>query len=280
MNLFGSFAIEEDYFPLDMILTTQDFNISPFSKIGKNVINDFEGFFNSEIIIRGNSLNPVFYGSIQTSNVAFHLPYLSVRYEIDNNSTFFLDDQSFFIDDFTLLNKLTETKGIISGKISHNLFKKWFLELDINTDNLLILNTKFSDNDLYYGKGMFNGNAIIYGPTDNLLIKLNGSTNKNTSLVIPIKDSKNIGNLKVSEILADFVNKELLEGTNLKPEKFWEGFDKVIHELAPKNKELINIREDIQNKIKRYSEVKFNKKQLSIVKMLERKNNESRRIGI
>lgn len=60
---------------------------------------------------------------------------------------------------------------------------------------------------------------------------------------------KNIGNLKVSEILADFVNKELLEGTNLKPEKFWEGFDKVIHELAPKNKKLINIREDIQNKI-------------------------------
>ena len=60
---------------------------------------------------------------------------------------------------------------------------------------------------------------------------------------------KNIGNLKVSEILADFVNKELLEGTNLKPEKFWEGFDKVIHELAPKNKELINIREDVQNKI-------------------------------
>ena len=36
LNLFGSFAIEEDYFPLDMILTTQDFNISPFSKIGKN----------------------------------------------------------------------------------------------------------------------------------------------------------------------------------------------------------------------------------------------------
>ncbi len=44
---------------------------------------------------------------------------------------------------------------------------------------------------------------------------------------------------------------------------------------------LINIEPSyIQNKIKRYSEVKFNKKQLSIVKMLERKNNESRCIGI
>ena len=44
---------------------------------------------------------------------------------------------------------------------------------------------------------------------------------------------------------------------------------------------LLNIEPSyIQNKIKRYSEVKFNKKQLSIVKTLERKNNESRRIGI
>ena len=59
----------------------------------------------------------------------------------------------------------------------------------------------------------------------------------------------NIGNLKVSKNLANFVNTELLNGTNLAPEKFWEGFDKVVHELAPKNKELIDIRKDLQNKI-------------------------------
>ena len=44
---------------------------------------------------------------------------------------------------------------------------------------------------------------------------------------------------------------------------------------------LINIEPSyIQNKIKRYSEVKFTKEQKPIVQMLERKNNESRRIGI
>ena len=58
-----------------------------------------------------------------------------------------------------------------------------------------------------------------------------------------------IGNLKVSQNLANFVNTELLNGTNLAPEKFWEGFDKVVHELAPKNKELIDLRKDLQNKI-------------------------------
>lgn len=196
LNLFGDFSIEENYYPLNLTLTSNNFKISPFSNLIKNSISNFEGEFNSEIKITGNSTNPVFYGNIVTSNVAFKVPYLNVRYEIEDKSTFFLNDQSFYIDDFKLTNRLTNTFGNISGKISHNLFKNWFLELDINSENLMILNTTLNNNSLYYGKGMFNGNAIIYGPEKNLLINLKGSTNKNTSLVIPIKGSNNVGDFK------------------------------------------------------------------------------------
>ena len=196
LNISGDFLIEKDYYPLNLTLKLNNFKISPFSKLIKNSISDFEGVFNSEIKITGNTSSPIFYGNIETSNVAFKVPYLNVRYEIEDNSTFFLNDQSFYIDDFNIKNELTSTVGKISGKISHNLFKNWFLELDINSDNLMILNTKLSDNSLYYGRGMFNGNAIIYGPEENLLINLKGSTNKNTSLVIPIKDSGNVGDFK------------------------------------------------------------------------------------
>ena len=62
-------------------------------------------------------------------------------------------------------------------------------------------------------------------------------------------DYQNVHNLKVSKKLLSFVNEELLKGTDISPEKFWVGFDKNIHELAPKNKELIKIREDLQKKI-------------------------------
>ena len=58
-----------------------------------------------------------------------------------------------------------------------------------------------------------------------------------------------VNNLKVSEKLLSFVNDELLKDIDIKPKKFWEGFDKAIHELAPKNKELIKIREDLQKKV-------------------------------
>ena len=59
----------------------------------------------------------------------------------------------------------------------------------------------------------------------------------------------NINSLKVSENLAKFIKEELLEDLNISPERFWTGFEKVVKELAPKNKELINIRENLQKKI-------------------------------
>jgi len=60
---------------------------------------------------------------------------------------------------------------------------------------------------------------------------------------------QDIGNLKVSRELLSFVDKELLKDTGISPEKFWPGFDAIVHELAPRNKELIEIREKLQKKI-------------------------------
>ena len=41
----------------------------------------------------------------------------------------------------------------------------------------------------------------------------------------------NVNNLKVSEKLHNFVNDELLKDTEISPDSFWDGFDKVVHEL-------------------------------------------------
>ena len=58
-----------------------------------------------------------------------------------------------------------------------------------------------------------------------------------------------INNLKVSEKLLSFVNDELLIGTGISSKKFWSDFDKAVHELSPKNKELIKERENLKKKI-------------------------------
>ena len=60
---------------------------------------------------------------------------------------------------------------------------------------------------------------------------------------------QNVHNLKISEDLLTFVNNELLKGLEITPEKFWSDFDKIVHELTPKNKELLKVREELQKKI-------------------------------
>ena len=57
------------------------------------------------------------------------------------------------------------------------------------------------------------------------------------------------GNLKISSVLLDFVNQEVIPGTGIDAEDFWKKFDLAVHELAPANKTLIEKRESIQKKI-------------------------------
>ena len=55
--------------------------------------------------------------------------------------------------------------------------------------------------------------------------------------------------LKINTKLLDFVNNEIIPGTNIKSDEFWNNFGNIVHELAPINKKLIQKREDIQKKI-------------------------------
>ncbi len=58
-----------------------------------------------------------------------------------------------------------------------------------------------------------------------------------------------VGGLQVAKVLFDFVNNEAIPGTGLTADKFWAGADKVIHDLAPKNKALLAKRDDLQARI-------------------------------
>jgi len=58
-----------------------------------------------------------------------------------------------------------------------------------------------------------------------------------------------LGQLSIASELLDFVNNELLPGTDVTKENFWSGLDKCAHELAPKNRKLLEFRENLQKKI-------------------------------
>ena len=71
--------------------------------------------------------------------------------------------------------------------------------------------------------------------------------------------------LKISSILFEFINNEVIPGTEVITDKFWNSFTKAVTDLAPINKDLIKKREDLQRKIddwhKSNSDKDFNKEE-------------------
>ncbi len=77
--------------------------------------------------------------------------------------------------------------------------------------------------------------------------------------------------LKISSTLFEFINNEVIPETNIDADDFWKKFSKIVHELAPINKELIKQREIIQKKIDEWHKSKKGKElnQVEYIKFLK-----------
>ena len=65
--------------------------------------------------------------------------------------------------------------------------------------------------------------------------------------------------LKISSTLFQFINNEVLPGTDITSDDFWMKFEKIVHELAPINKSLIEKRQIIQKKIDEWHKINKDK---------------------
>ena len=70
--------------------------------------------------------------------------------------------------------------------------------------------------------------------------------NKKTETKVSNTDSVS---LTISNHLKDFLENEVLEGLDISKEHFWSSFEKIVNEFSPRNKALLQKRENIQSQI-------------------------------
>lgn len=58
-----------------------------------------------------------------------------------------------------------------------------------------------------------------------------------------------VGSIQVAKELYDFINSEVLPDSQVEGSAFWQGFGQLVHDLTPKNKELLAVRDELQAKI-------------------------------
>ncbi|MEM6717759.1 MAG: translocation/assembly module TamB domain-containing protein [Bacteroidota bacterium] len=206
LTAVGYINVANNVNTIDVDATIDRFDISPFSPLGEDVITDIRGLISGNAEVVGNLSNPSINGQLSMLAGGMYIPYLNVDLDLANSSIIKLYDQTFEFADVTVLDTQDYTKAQLNGTITHTSFDDWQLGLQLTTDRLLVLNTEEDEEEetLYYGTAYISGEAFLTGPTDQLTISVNGTTEKGTSLKIPISDVASVGDASFIK----FVTKE------------------------------------------------------------------------
>jgi hypothetical protein len=194
LNAYGYIDIGHKTPLIDLDVTLNGFYLNAFSPLGKNVLSQLRGVANGDFKISGNLSNPEMNGVIELEKAGFKFPFLNVDYNLINTPRVKLENQTFNFENLIIKDSKYNTEGVINGKITHSFYKNWFLNLNLKSDKILVLDTEDGEDVSYYGTGFIRGLSRISGTTNDLNIDVKAETLSGTKFVIPLNDVKSVEN--------------------------------------------------------------------------------------
>ena len=170
---------------IDVDLSINNFDIDFIERIGLNTMSNISSKVSGEINLWGSIDNIQHNGKLFLNESSFIIPYLNIEYLLSDNSEITLFNQNFEINNISIRTADSESITSLNGKILHENYKNWNLDLAFKSDRLYIINKEFSENESFYGKAYIGGDILIYGPTRNVNINIEGVTREGTSIIIP-----------------------------------------------------------------------------------------------
>ncbi|WP_395065689.1 translocation/assembly module TamB domain-containing protein [Flavobacterium sp.] len=185
----GNLQIVNDATLIDLDLNFQKFNLGVLSNLGGEVLSNIRGFVSGNARLDGNVNNIDYNGRLFVDDAGLTIPYLNVDYKLEQNSIVDVTQNKFIIRKTKLTDSKFNTEGTLQGFIKHKQFSDWELDLAIDSDRILALNTEDHEDVAYFGTAYIDGSATIKGPTNGLEINVNAKSGKGTDIKIPINDA-------------------------------------------------------------------------------------------
>lgn len=189
----GFIEVNEKVTSIDLDVALSQFNLETINAFTGDIITNIRGQVSGNAKVKGNYKSPEINGQLNLDNAGMKIPYLNIDFDFQEATKIVLDKNKINIPNTTVTDTKYDTEAIINGSFSHNNFEQWSMDIDVNTDRFLVLDTEADIEALYYGTAFIDGYASIYGPVDELVIKVEASTAKGTTFKIPISDAESIG---------------------------------------------------------------------------------------
>nr|WP_262905326.1 translocation/assembly module TamB [Hymenobacter nitidus] len=136
--------------------------------------------------LTGRLAAPNLVGNVDVTDGKLTFIYLGTTYTFADRIRFTEDRINF--REIRLRDPLGNS-GVLDGNIFHKGFENMRLGLRANFNKLLVLNTTRKDNDLYFGTAYATGDAVVFGPTDNLVVNVRARSDAGTRLSLPLDNA-------------------------------------------------------------------------------------------
>ncbi len=161
-----------------------------------NLFTDIKGQATGLLTISGDMSAPDLFGKIKLRNAGMKVNYTQVYYNIDSADIDFKKEGIDF-GTFNIHDRYKNT-GTISGRLLEKGFKNMEFDFKLQTNKLLLIDTKATDNQQFYGKAIGRATLTMKGPESNARMSIIAESNDSSHIYIPNSINKESG-------VADFI---------------------------------------------------------------------------
>ena len=148
----------------------------------------FQGKASGNLVFRASPDSTYFDGKVHIEEAEMGIAALGTRYFVHDQDLFFNPKGISFPN--MIITDNDQNTATLTGNIYHNMFKDMRLDLMLNTDRIMALNTPRTTNSVFYGVGYVQGDVHIFGSGDQLsFIGPDITTLKGSTIVLQVSST-------------------------------------------------------------------------------------------
>jgi len=180
LELGGTYGIESGQLDINGNITTLEMRLLDLVLV--DIIADSKGTIEGNISVKGTPAKPDIDGTLNLQDISTLVEFTQARYAV-KSGTIKLNNKTIDLGQMTLRDTADNTAEL-SGKLAHDFFSDITLDLDLNTDKFLILNTTAQDNPIFYGSLILGAQVDVTGPLELPLINVVANTLPGSELTL------------------------------------------------------------------------------------------------
>ena len=194
---------------MQVFIDVNDFNLNHINTY-LPFLDPLTGFFTGNLNVYGNINEPKFEGKFLAEDVYLTVPYLNVDFKSIGESNIHICNDLIELNNFyfqSIDKGSSFGAGALNGKFKHDYFSDFNIDLSLELDSILCLNTDAFRDNTYFGKVISSGDVKFNGKSDLISIDINGISDNGTSLHIPLDDNETIDEFSFVHFLEQEINK-------------------------------------------------------------------------